>query len=184
MKRLIPQFGDAKLASRGDAFVTLARSVVGQQISVKAAQTVWDRFSQLSKPALTPARVLKLKVDDMRAAGLSTRKVEYIQCTGGTQWTYYSGPAEAPAPGRSSSRTLISSTDHHATRSARGRQDRYGVAQDLQVLEVSSSHGILSRCLSLSTPFVLTGALSEFRASPLAPRALPSRNRGESTPTF
>ncbi len=78
MKRLIPQFGDAKLASRGDAFVTLARSVVGQQISVKAAQTVWDRFSQLSKPALTPARVLKLKVDDMRAAGLSTRKVEYI----------------------------------------------------------------------------------------------------------
>jgi len=78
MKRLIPQFGDAKLASRGDAFITLARSVVGQQISVKAAQTVWDRFTQLSKATLTPARVLKLKVDDMRAAGLSTRKVEYI----------------------------------------------------------------------------------------------------------
>jgi DNA-3-methyladenine glycosylase II len=51
---------------------------VGQQISVKAAQTVWDRFCQLSKSTLTPARVLKLKVDDMRAAGLSTRKVEYI----------------------------------------------------------------------------------------------------------
>ena len=36
MKRLIPQFGDACLQSRGDAFVTLARSIVGQQISVKA----------------------------------------------------------------------------------------------------------------------------------------------------
>jgi DNA-3-methyladenine glycosylase II len=47
MKRLIPQFGDACLQSRGDAFVTLARSIVGQQISVKAAQTVWDRFAAL-----------------------------------------------------------------------------------------------------------------------------------------
>ena len=77
MKRLIPQFGQARLESRGDAFVTLARSIVGQQISVKAAQTVWDRFTQLSR-RLTPSQVLKLKVDDMRAAGLSARKVEYL----------------------------------------------------------------------------------------------------------
>jgi len=77
MKKLIPQFGDAILESRGDAFVTLARSIVGQQISVKAAQSVWDRFAGLSRK-LTPAGVLKLKVDDMRAAGLSARKVEYL----------------------------------------------------------------------------------------------------------
>ncbi len=77
MKRLIPQFGDACLQSRGDAFSTLARSIVGQQISVKAAQTVWDRFAVLPKKML-PASVLKLKVDDMRAAGLSARKVEYL----------------------------------------------------------------------------------------------------------
>jgi DNA-3-methyladenine glycosylase II len=50
---------------------------VGQQISVKAAQTVWDRFAKLSR-RLTPAQVLKLKVDDMREAGLSARKVEYL----------------------------------------------------------------------------------------------------------
>lgn len=77
MKRLIPQFGDACLQSRGDAFSTLARSIVGQQISVKAAQTVWHRFVALPKK-MTPANVLKLKVDDMRAAGLSARKVEYL----------------------------------------------------------------------------------------------------------
>ena len=77
MKRLIPQFGEARLESRGDAFVTLARSIVGQQISVKAAQTVWDRFAKLSR-RLSPAQVLKLKVDDMREAGLSARKVEYL----------------------------------------------------------------------------------------------------------
>ena len=77
MKRLIPQFGDACLQTRGDAFVTLARSIVGQQISVKAAQTVWDRFALLPTQ-VTPGNVLKLKVDDMRGAGLSVRKVEYL----------------------------------------------------------------------------------------------------------
>ena len=77
MKKIIPQFGDVMLESRGDAFVTLARSIVGQQISVKAAQSVWDKFAKLSR-RLTPAGVLKLKVDDMRAAGLSARKVEYL----------------------------------------------------------------------------------------------------------
>ena len=77
MKRLIPQFGDACLQSRGDAFITLARSIVGQQISVKAAQSVWDRFALLPRK-IAPANVLKLKVDDMRAAGLSARKIEYL----------------------------------------------------------------------------------------------------------
>jgi DNA-3-methyladenine glycosylase II len=77
MKKLIPQHGGACLQSRGDAFVTLARSIVGQQISVKAAQSVWDRFEQLPRK-MVPAQVLKLKVDDMRAAGLSARKVEYL----------------------------------------------------------------------------------------------------------
>lgn len=77
MKRLIPQLGDTCLQTRGDAFVTLARSIVGQQISVKAAQAVWDRFSVLPQQ-ITPGNVLKLKVDDMRAAGLSVRKVEYL----------------------------------------------------------------------------------------------------------
>ncbi len=77
MKRLIPQFGDACLQTRGDAFITLARSIIGQQISVKAAQTVWNRFELLPQ-SITAANVLKLKVDDMRAAGLSARKVEYL----------------------------------------------------------------------------------------------------------
>jgi DNA-3-methyladenine glycosylase II len=77
MRKLMPQYLGQSLESRGDPFTTLARSVVGQQISVKAAQTVWDRFAALSK-RMTPANVLKLKVDDMRAAGLSARKVEYL----------------------------------------------------------------------------------------------------------
>lgn len=77
MKKLIALYPGAVLQSRGDAFTTLARSVVGQQISVKAAQSVWNRFEALVTP-LTPQGVLRLKVDDMRQAGLSARKVEYL----------------------------------------------------------------------------------------------------------
>ena len=77
MKRLIAQSDGAYLQTRGDAFITLARSIVGQQISVKAAQNVWDRFVLLPRK-MTAANVLKLKVDDMRSAGLSARKIEYL----------------------------------------------------------------------------------------------------------
>ncbi len=81
MRKLIPKFGDGRLQSRGDAFTTLARSIVGQQISVKAAQTVWDRFTALlddASASLLPANVLLLGAQNIRAAGLSARKVEYL----------------------------------------------------------------------------------------------------------
>ncbi len=81
MRKLIPQFGEGRLQSRGDAFTTLARSIVGQQISVKAAQSVWDRFVALVKERstrLAPASVLALEASVMRTAGLSARKVEYL----------------------------------------------------------------------------------------------------------
>jgi DNA-3-methyladenine glycosylase II len=77
MNKLIPQFGDLHLVSKRDPFTTLARSVVGQQISVKAAETVWQRFMLLC-PKCTPAQVLKLDIEQMRGSGLSKRKAEYI----------------------------------------------------------------------------------------------------------
>lgn len=81
MKKLIPKFGEARLQSRGDAFTTLARSIVGQQISVKAAQSVWDRFATAVGGAshrLAPAAVLALDTPTLRGAGLSARKAEYL----------------------------------------------------------------------------------------------------------
>ncbi len=81
MRKLIPQFGEARLQSRGDAFTTLARSVVGQQISVKAAQSVWERFVNLVKApghCIEPAAVLAHAPTELRGAGLSQRKAEYL----------------------------------------------------------------------------------------------------------
>jgi DNA-3-methyladenine glycosylase II len=77
MKKLIPRYAHEHVVSQGDAFGTLARSIVGQQISVPSAQAIWGRFAKLSK-RMTPGQVLKLKVDDMREAGLSARKIEYL----------------------------------------------------------------------------------------------------------
>ena len=79
MRKLIPKYGDGILGSRGDAFTTLARSIVGQQISVAAAQSVWNRTLETLQHEVTPARVLKTKQEDLRASGLSNRKVEYIR---------------------------------------------------------------------------------------------------------
>ena len=81
MKKLIPQFGEARLQSRGDAFTTLARSIVGQQISVKAAQSVWERFAAAVggvSSRLQPAAVLALQIEELRAVGLSARKTDYL----------------------------------------------------------------------------------------------------------
>ncbi|NCX50568.1 MAG: DNA-3-methyladenine glycosylase 2 family protein [Burkholderiaceae bacterium] len=79
LRKLIPKYDDGILGSRGDAFTTLARSIVGQQISVAAAQSVWNRTLETLGNEVTPKRVLDTKHDALRASGLSTRKVEYIR---------------------------------------------------------------------------------------------------------
>lgn len=77
MKRLIPQFGDLHLIARKDPFTTLARSIVGQQISTKSAETVWQKILLLC-PDCTPAQLLKAGQKNLSLCGLPKRKIEYI----------------------------------------------------------------------------------------------------------
>lgn len=77
MKKLILSSPQMLAQFGGDAFTTLARSIVGQQISVKAAQSVWSRLESLLE-SVTPDTILRSAHADMRAAGLSTRKAEYL----------------------------------------------------------------------------------------------------------
>lgn len=77
MAALVERSAGAALVSRGDPFVTLVRSIVSQQISVKAADSVWARFL-LALTAVTPGEVLAVEAEMLRACGLSTRKVEYV----------------------------------------------------------------------------------------------------------
>jgi len=65
------------LVSRGDPFLTLARAIVGQQISVKAAQSVWSKIL-VCVSDVTPEAILSKNRKELRLCGLSDRKVEYI----------------------------------------------------------------------------------------------------------
>ncbi|MBS0322087.1 MAG: DNA-3-methyladenine glycosylase 2 family protein [Proteobacteria bacterium] len=88
MKALIAEHPGVHLTRRGDPFTTLARAIVGQQISVKAAQAVWDRFAAAAKalPAtdtlgsrLEPARVARMRVATLRRCGFSQAKCDYVR---------------------------------------------------------------------------------------------------------
>ena len=78
MRKLIPKHPEVFLTSRGNPFVTLARSIVGQQISVKAAEAVWQRFLLACGKRPTPLSVQRVGVTGLREAGLSQRKAEYV----------------------------------------------------------------------------------------------------------
>jgi DNA-3-methyladenine glycosylase II len=78
MAAIIRRYPRVHLEPRGEPFHTLARAIVGQQISVKAAQSVWNRFAALVENVHHEG-VLKAKTRDLRACGLSGRKCEYIQ---------------------------------------------------------------------------------------------------------
>ena len=78
MRRLIAEYTDARFRSRGSAFETLLRAIVGQQISVKAAQSVWDKFA-VAVSDISPERVLASSTPLLRSCGLSQQKVSYIR---------------------------------------------------------------------------------------------------------
>ena len=77
LSRIINKFDDLELISRGDIFFTLIRSIIGQQISVKAASTVWSRFTK-KVGEITPKNILSVDFEDLRSCGLTQKKTEYV----------------------------------------------------------------------------------------------------------
>jgi DNA-3-methyladenine glycosylase II len=77
MRSLIATYKDVQLRSRGSAFETLLRAIVGQQISVKAAQSVWNRF-EVCVGEVVPDVVLRRSATTLQKCGLSRQKVSYI----------------------------------------------------------------------------------------------------------
>jgi DNA-3-methyladenine glycosylase II len=77
IRRIIAQSHGLTLRSRGDAFNTLARSIVGQQISVKAAESVWRKLIA-AVPAVRPEVIHAHDVEILRTCGLSRSKVAYL----------------------------------------------------------------------------------------------------------
>ena len=78
MAELVERYAGLGLVSRGDPFGTLARSIVGQQISVKAADAVWGRFVA-AVGEVSPSAVLAAGEAGLAGCGLSRRKSEYVR---------------------------------------------------------------------------------------------------------
>ena len=76
--RIIANYPDERMEMKNDTLHTLVRSIVGQQISVKAADAIWNRLDDACNNSITEKNLLQLSNDDMRKTGLSSTKSNYI----------------------------------------------------------------------------------------------------------
>ena len=79
MKRLIQNYKDGSLVTRNDIFFSLCKSIVGQQISIAAANSVFLKFKKKCKNKITPKVVKKLSTASLKRCGLTRQKVRGIK---------------------------------------------------------------------------------------------------------
>ena len=79
LKKIIKKFNKGFLTTRKDPFFSLCRTIVGQQISTKAADSIWLKFEKKCKKKIIPKNVLKLSSSTLRSAGLSRQKISYLK---------------------------------------------------------------------------------------------------------
>ena len=79
IKHLISNYKDGHLITRNDVFFSLCKSIVGQQISVAAANSVFLKFKKKCKNKITARTVNKLSFTSLKSCGLSRQKVRGIK---------------------------------------------------------------------------------------------------------
>ncbi len=93
LARFVERVGACTLQPQEDPFEALVLSIVCQQLSVKAANTIWERAKNVLKNEVTPKNVLAAEFDDLRGAGLSRQKATYVKNIA-QAWTDGHVPAE------------------------------------------------------------------------------------------
>ena len=79
LRKIIKKFNKGFLTTRKDPFFSLCRTIIGQQISTKAADSIWSKFEIKCKKKIIPKTVLKLTSRSLRNAGLSRQKINYLK---------------------------------------------------------------------------------------------------------
>jgi len=79
MKKLIGKYGELTLAESKDYFTDLARAIIGQQLSGKAAATIWKRVVSLAGDDVTEGKIVSIPDDELRQAGVSSNKTKYLK---------------------------------------------------------------------------------------------------------
>ena len=77
LKKIITKYRKGFLTTRNNPFFSLCRTIVGQQISTKAADSIWFKFEKKCNKQINPNKILKTK--NLRSVGLSRQKVKYIK---------------------------------------------------------------------------------------------------------
>ena len=79
IKKIIKKHKKVFLTTKNNPFFSLCRTIVGQQISTKAADSIWHKFEKKCKKKIIPIVVLKLSSRTLKSAGLSRQKVSYLK---------------------------------------------------------------------------------------------------------
>lgn len=79
MKGLINKYGELTLTESKECFADLARAIVAQQLSAKAADTIWKRVQALLGGEITAGKLLSVPDVDIRQAGVSSNKIKYMK---------------------------------------------------------------------------------------------------------
>ena len=79
MKKLISHYKDKTLTTRKDIFYSLCKSIIGQQISVQAADSVFKKFEKACNGKINPKKINKLRPVKLKRCGLSRQKVKGIK---------------------------------------------------------------------------------------------------------
>ena len=79
LKKIIKKFNKGYLKTKNNPFFSLCRTVVGQQISTKAADSIWIKFELKCKKKIVPNKILKLSRPTLKSVGLSRQKISYIK---------------------------------------------------------------------------------------------------------
>ena len=79
IKKLISQYKDKTLTTRKDIFFSLCKSIIGQQISVRAANSVFKKFEKVCNGKINPKKINKLRPTKLKRCGLSRQKVKGIK---------------------------------------------------------------------------------------------------------
>jgi len=79
LRKIINKYNKGFLTTKNKPFFSICRTIVGQQISTKAADSIWLKFEAKCKKKINPETILKLPARNLKSAGLSRQKVTYLK---------------------------------------------------------------------------------------------------------
>ena len=79
LRKIIKKYNKGFLTTKNNPFFSLCRTIIGQQISTKAADSIWAKFEKKCKKKIKPKIIIKISSRNLKSAGLSRQKISYLK---------------------------------------------------------------------------------------------------------